>query len=55
MTGYRLERHTQETLHEATLSNPGDLKVARENGFRLITFRDWLMGVRGCGEERAVA
>ncbi|ASM62555.1 hypothetical protein SEA_ALLEYCAT_49 [Mycobacterium phage AlleyCat] len=53
VTAYRLERHYQEVTHEATLSNQAELKLARENGFRLITFRDWLAGVRGCGETNA--
>ncbi|AXQ53069.1 hypothetical protein SEA_RANDO14_49 [Mycobacterium phage Rando14] len=55
MAGYRLERHHQEVTHEAILSNPGELERARENGFRLITFRDWLTGIKGHGENSAVA
>src|SRR4051812_26338642 len=47
VAGYRLARHDEEIRHEATLTNPGDLKLAKENGFKLITFKDWLIAHKG--------
>ena len=47
--GYRLARHAQETEFELTLSNQAEFELARANGFRMITFRDWLTGYAGAG------
>jgi len=48
--GYREERERQETLNEMVLSNPAELKIWKENGNRLITFKDWLIGNKGSGK-----
>lgn len=45
--GYRDERWRQEVENESILNNPGDLKHAKENGFRLINFKDWLIANKG--------
>lgn len=47
--GYRLARHAQEIEFEPILSDAGEYELARANGFRVITFRDWLLGVKGSG------
>lgn len=45
---YRLERHNQEIAFEAQLSHAGERELMRQNGVRLITFKDWLRGIKGC-------
>jgi hypothetical protein len=44
VAGYRLARYDEEIRHEAILSNPGDKKIWKENGGKLINFKDWLIG-----------
>ncbi|QFG09244.1 hypothetical protein SEA_EFRA2_57 [Mycobacterium phage Efra2] len=45
--GYRLARHAQEIEFEPILNNQAEFELARANGFRMITFADWLRGLRG--------
>lgn len=42
VTGYRLERHQQETDLEPVLTNPAERQLWRENGGKIISFADWL-------------
>lgn len=44
--GYRLARYADEIAHEQVLSNPGDKQYWQACGGRLISFADWLKGLR---------
>ena len=44
---YREERERQETENEMTLINPGELKLWKENGGKLIDFKAWLLAHKG--------
>ena len=52
---YYLARDTEEMAQEArTLAGRGELEIEKENGIRLITFKDWLKGIRRDGEDGEV-
>lgn len=46
VAGYRDERRRQALCHEVELSYPGERKLWKENGIRLVNFRDWLIANR---------